>query len=245
MAFVNTFKPTDFTIVIDNKPVTSFGSNIMNLPEPKPEVPQRKYSLNTDYKVAGRSFAEYVTRRMLKDGIGFCPIADYRESATNLYGYIQAPVPKTDGDFLAYCHELGHCKSRQFANSSSYFNATWSGRWSKERLISEVNAWKWGIRYFKRLGFKMTDELVKIVQWSLDGYFKNSEDPVVAHNLSRDFEAYSGIKTETKHIPVDFTGCISYTSPIKVDKPKVKPKGHKPWHDLKDQQMKKAWRNQR
>lgn len=142
-------------------------------------------------------------------------------------------------------YNVGHCKSRQFANSSSYFNATWSGKWSKERLISEVNAWKWGIRYFKRLGFKMTDELVKIVQWSLDGYFKNSEDPVVAHNLSRDFEAYSGIKTETKHIPVDFTGCISYTSPIKVDKPKVAPKGHKPWHDLKAQQMKKAWRNQR
>lgn len=213
----------------------SFFSLLVN----KPEVPKRKYNLNTTYKVAGRSFAEYAIRRMMKDGIGFCPISDYRESSTNLYGYIQAPVPKTDGDFLVYCHELGHCKSRQFISSPSYFNATYAGKWRNERLISEVNAWKWGIRYFKRLGLKMTDDLMKIVQWSLGGYFENAQDPATANKLSQDFEAFTGIKTHKGFDVLKYS-----VAPAKA-KSYNKPKGHKPWHDLKARQMKKTWRNQK
>jgi hypothetical protein len=236
MAFVN----DSFTF----KTGTAFADIVkIKVEEEKPQVPKRKYNLTTEYTVAGRNFAEYITRRMMKDGIGFAPIDTYQESSTDLYGYIRAPVPKNDADFAAYCHELGHCKSRQFHDSYKMFNATWGGKWAKERLVSEVNAWKWGIRYMKRLGYKITEEIVKVVQWSLKSYFVNAEDEAVAHNLAREFEQYSGIKIETREKPVDFSMLSIYTEPKEIKK--TQPDGWKPWHDLKAKQIKKAWRHQK
>jgi hypothetical protein len=203
---MKTYKPEDVTITFGKG--TALKSIIsITVPEVKPEIPKRKFNLNTDYKIAGRSFAEYVTRRMLKDGIGFQAKTSYKEACTDLFSYIAAPVPQNDGDFLTYCHELGHCKSHQYFSSSSFYNATWSGKWTKERLVSEVNAWKWGIRYFKRLGYTLKEETIKIIQWSLDGYFANAEDLSIASKLSNEFKAYSGIDTKvptpTLNIPKD------------------------------------------
>ena len=215
--------------------------------EPKPEVPKKKYSLHTDYRVAGKTFAEYVTRRMLKDGIGFNPRSDWKDSCTDLYSYIAAPIPKTDAEFITYCHELGHCKSKQRIAYSSFFTATFGGKWAKERLVSEVNAWKWGIRYFKRLGLSLSEDVVKVVQWSLNSYFKNADDYSLAEKLSEEFEAYSGIVTEKyksfSSINHNYFGTTTFTYPVKPVIIKEKPKGWKPWHDLKQKQMKKSWKN--
>lgn len=188
----------------------------------KPQVPVRKHKMDTTYKIAGRSFREYIYRRLDKDGIGFAAKDTYQESCTDLYSYISSPVPQNDCDFLAYCHELGHCKSRQYASSTNFYNAAWNGKWKMERLVSEVNAWKWAIRYFRRLGYKMTDEAVKVVQWALNSYFKNAEDYSIAAKLSEEFEAYSGIKTETYKLYTGSPSTISsfsFTYPAKFTIP--------------------------
>ena len=77
MAFVS----DDFTVILDGKTLSGFSDlTPVKIDTPKPEVPKRKYNLHTDYKVAGKTFAEYVTRRMLKDGIGFNPKSDWKDS---------------------------------------------------------------------------------------------------------------------------------------------------------------------
>jgi len=240
------FSPQDFTITF-GKHIVSTSVVTITLPEPKPQVPQRKFNLDTHYKIAGRTFAEYVTRRMIKDGIGFQAKTSYRDACTDLFSYIAAPIPENDGDFLTYCHELGHCKSRQYFASSSFYNATWSGKWTKERLVSEVNAWKWGIRYFKRLGYKLEEETTKIIQWSLEGYFGNAEDLGIAKKLSDEFEAYSGINTKVPEPKSDSNKIVetSLSSKICPKYSDKKSQNWKPWHDMKTEQIKNQWKNQR
>lgn len=218
----------------------------INTDSPKPQIPSRSGRLDCTYKIAGRDFRQYINRRMLKDGIGFIRKDNYQDSSTDLYNYIAAPVPKTDSDFLAYCHELGHCKSRQYVSSTNFYNATWDGKWSMERLVSEVNAWKWAIRYFRRLGCTMGEETVKVVQWALNSYFKNAADFSVASKLSEEFEAYSGITTEKYKPFVSISNTTFFTypaKPVKIPVVTEKPKGWKPWHDLKQKQMKKQWKH--
>lgn len=216
----------------------------INIDTPKPKVPVRKHKMDTVYTIAGRSFREYIFRRLEKDGIGFTAKDTYQESCTDLYSYISSPVPQNDCDFLAYCHELGHCKSRQYATSSNFYHATWNGKWGMERLVSEVNAWKWALRYFRRLGYTLESKTIGVVQWALNSYFKNAADHSIARKLSEEFEAYSGIKTETYKPFVNGSNIFAY--PSKSSKiPLVreeKPKDWKPWHDLKQKQMKRQWK---
>lgn len=230
----------------------------INIDTPKPQVPVRKHKMDTVYTIAGRTFREYIFRRLDKDGIGFTAKETYKESSTDLYSYISAPVPQNDCDFLAYCHELGHCKSRQYVASTNLYHATWNGKWGMERLVSEVNAWKWALRYFRRLGYTLEDKTIGVVQWALNSYFANASDLSVASRLSKEFEQYSGIATKvpepvSNNIPsfkqyatatsfwVDES--TSWNRPKKACQEDVKPVNWKPWHDLKQKQMKKQWKH--
>lgn len=230
----------------------------INVDTPKPQVPVRKYKMDTVYTIAGRSFREYIFRRLEKDGIGFTAKDTYQESATDLYSHISAPVPQNDCDFLAYCHELGHCKSRQYATSTNFYHATWNGKWGMERLVSEVNAWKWALRYFRRLGYSLEEKTIGVVQWALNSYFSNAADLSVASKLSKEFEQYSGIATKvpepvSNNIPSfkQYTTATSFwvdestslNRPKKACQEDVKPVNWKPWHDLKQKQMKKQWKH--
>lgn len=233
MAFIE----NNFTITVSALPpfvVKDIG--------PRAAVPERKHKLDTDYKVANRPFKEYIWRRLEKDGIGFVAKDTYQDSSTDLYSYIAAPIPKNDCDFIAYLHELGHCKSRQHADSRNFYYSTWDGKWGMERLVSEVNAWKWALRYFRRIGLSLTVQTKNVVKVALESYFADASDINLANKLSKDFEEYCGIPTKCPHHH-------AYLEK-KICKPKEnfeqnKPNGWKPWHDLKQTQMKRQWKQQR
>lgn len=59
---------------------------------------------------------------------------------------------------------------------------TWNGKWGMERLVSRVNAWKWALRYFRRLGYTLEDKTIGIyIQWALNSYFSNASDLSMAN----------------------------------------------------------------
>lgn len=220
------------------------------------------------FRVAGRSFGQYCAKRVDKDSLGLIPISSWKDAATDCKTYIRSVIPKNCQEFLVYCHELGHCKSKQPASEPSF--GFFGGDWCNGRLICEYNAWVWGIRYFKRLGFKLSEQHEKIVKYSLESYFKSARDKFFAKTLSDKFEKWCGIATSVpepqpkKPFPTVSFGnpCKTSWDTVKIDdgplpwftwtdakaKPKPvkeKPKNWKPWHDLKAQQMKKSWKHQR
>lgn len=246
------FTSKDFTITINPStidPVVITGWDMgtgISIPKPK-KIPHARDAI----KVAGRSFSEYIGRRLLKDGVGFIPIAEEKEACTDRKTYIKSAIPLTAATFLIYAHELGHCKSFQPELESSF---GWGGT-CNGTLNREFNAWVWGMRYFRRLGFKINEECISIIQHSLESYFINSNDREYAKVLSEKFYNKFGVRTQvpekTKNGGYFMTSkptTISWDFGPKI-KPKCfeviteKPKGWKPWHDLKQKQMKKQWKH--
>lgn len=230
-------------------PITITGWDMgtgISIPKPK-KIPHARDAI----KIAGRSFSDYIGRRLLKDGVGFMPIAEEKEACTDRKTYIKSAIPLTAATFLIYAHELGHCKSFQPELESSF---GW-GNTCNGTLTREFNAWVWGMRYFRRLGFKINEECIKIIQYSLESYFTNAGDREYAKLLSEKFYNKFGVRTQvaekTKNGGYFITNkptTISWDFGPKI-KPKCfevtteKPKGWKPWHDLKQKQMKKQWKH--
>jgi hypothetical protein len=113
----------------------------------------------------------------------------------------------------------------------------------------------WALKYFRRLGFKITDECREAIVFALESYFNNCKDRSYAKKLSESFEKWSGVKTCVKELQVfDLSrttitfGGGGYTMNWCEDnkeKPIIKkPKNWKPWHDLKNNQLKKQWKRQ-
>ena len=204
----------------------------------------------TVYRIGSKTFSDLVAKRVTKDSLGFVPVQNWRDSATDCKAYIKAPIPKSDVDFLAYCHELGHCKSKQPEQDHFGMFSTWCNG----RLQCEYNAWVWALKYFRRLGFKITDECREAIVFALESYFNNSKDRTFAKKLAEDFERWCGVKTCVKERVVIDSSALTITfgghswtdwSTSPKEKPKVeKPKNWKPWHDLKNSQLKKQWKRQ-
>lgn len=199
-------------------------------------------------RVGSISFAQYTAKRLMKDGLGFLPISNVAESATDCRTYIKAPIPKDDIDLLAYFHELGHCKSKQPQQDFGI-----SG-WCKGRLQCEYNAWIWALKYFRRLGFPLTEGCEHAVKRFFGSYLNAASSVEFAKELSYNFYKSTGILVEVEDkfigrfsVNVGGVWLNEFTSLPKV-RPTVtqeKPKTWKPWHELKDKQIKKGWRNQR
>lgn len=223
----------------------------------------------SEFKVAGKRFSEYVGYRVYKDGIGFQPTKNWKDSATDCETYIKAPIVKDCVEFLVYCHELGHCKSKQSYEPLSAFGRAIG--WGNKRLDNEYNAWVWGIRYFRRLGFLITQSHKNVIKMSLESYFKEAYDNKYAIKLSEKFKDWCGIETdvpvkEKLTVRLSPTGNFSTIDWFTFDEltdlkfpplkwnPRVdfsdsieekKPAKWKPWMDLKNKQLKRSWKHQK
>lgn len=216
--------------------------------------PSSKHNIKSAIRVGRYSFAEYIGKRLIKDGLGFIPLVDNENKAYTQRGsHIVARIPENAEDFLVYCHELGHNKTPQPESSMGFFSSV-----DKNQLIREFNAWKWGIKYFQRLGFVMSEECKKSVKQSFESYTKGL-DKQLSGKFERELSRIAGIEIsaeESKHSlttikgrDITFTGWdlgeTVYRKPTKPALTTEKPKNYKPWHDLKSKQIKKAWRNQK
>lgn len=235
-------------------------------------IPSIRYT-ETDtakaFRIAGRSFGQYCAKRVDKDALGLIPVSKWEEAATDCKTYIRSVIPKNCQEFLVYCHELGHCKSKQPVSEPSF--GFFGSNWCNGRLTCEYNAWVWALRYFKRLGFKLSEQHEKIIKYSLESYFKAARDKLFAKVLSEKFEKWCGISTfvpepeQEREFPT-ISICTSTKSLGKTrwedfnmteglpwfdwtdikEKPiQKKPDNWKPWHDLKQKQLKKSWKNQK
>lgn len=216
---------------------------------------RKKVTARHAIKIGNHTFSQYMAKRLDKDGIGFKPAESWRDSATDCETWIMGEIPTGKVQFLAYCHELGHCKSVQPHTKESYYNMSIGGQWSNARLESEHNAWVWGLKYFRRLGFSIDKEMIDCILWSLEGYFKNAKDKLFAKILADKFKDKFGIECKVPepseyNYTTSFSNSFTFTvNDFKYAKPVViaekKPKHWKPWHDLKQKQMKKSWRSQK
>lgn len=236
-------------------------------PDKCPRIVYAETDTTKSFRVAGRSFGQYCAKRVDKDSLGLIPVNSWEEAATDCKTYIRSVIPRNCQEFLVYCHELGHCKSKQPASEPSF--GFFGGNWCNGRLSCEYNAWVWGIRYFKRLGFELSESHKNIVKYSLESYFKSARDKMFAKLLSDKFEKWCGIATyvpepqptmsfdtvsfgnpskievDWGNFKIDTVPWFTWTDKLKVKPVKERPKNWKPWHDLKAGQIKKSWRNQR
>ncbi len=108
-------------------------------------------------KIGSLTFAQYIGKRLEKDGIGFLPVDNYFGACTDRMSFIKAMIPKTEYDFLVYAHELGHCRGKQLPNVyyNSFFGVT------KDVVYNEFLATDWAFRYVKRLGMKFEKSVLE------------------------------------------------------------------------------------
>lgn len=270
------FKPSDVTITIGKGsqaiPITgwdfagdsfgvSFVDSIRSFTIPKPK--QRTYS--KAIPVAGRSFVEYLSYRMLKDNLGFVSIQRQFDASTHVGSHISSVIPESVEDLLVYFHELGHNKSKQPPRANGGFMGGFSS--CNGQIDCEYNAWVWAIKYFRRLGYQMTDSCKELIKKAFTSYLDNANDEghasVRANQLSnlvgidikvrqKDIIFPEGLidtfKTyENRYSPNTTFWCDEFTTIIGTEEfnPVKKPNGWKPWHDLKETQMKRQWKHQR
>lgn len=251
----------------ENKlPVTwpwDMANTVLDFSRPK------KRSVKTAIPVAGRSFAEYISYRLIKDNLGFVPIQDKWSASTHMGSHISSVIPESIEDLLVYFHELGHNKSKQPMTANRGFFGGFSN--CNATIDREYNAWVWALKYFRRLGYQMTDGCKELVKKAFKSYIDNAEDEgyasVKANRLSHlvgidirviekstagfnkyfttpsgiDWSDYFGSKQKAE-TTFWFDEFSKYPAE-KKEKPEVfMPKHWKPWHDLKQKQMKKQWK---
>lgn len=258
------FKPADFTITIDTgekkTPITGWdmGSSL----DTRSFLPKKR-TVKTAIPVAGRSFAEYISYRLTKDNLGFVPIQDKWSASTHMGSHISSVIPESIDDLLVYFHELGHNKSKQPTSANRGFFGGFSN--CNATIDREYNAWVWALKYFRRLGYKMTDSCKELVKKAFKSYIDSAEDEGYASVKANRLSHLVGIdiKAREKHLydlsfnrletfagkfhnpmftgkNIDFTW---YDEFAKIPSVIEKPKGWKPWHDLKQKQMKKQWKH--
>ena len=255
----------DFTITIDTGekkiPITGWDFSPLDARSFLP----KKRSVKTAIPVAGRSFAEYISYRLIKDNLGFVPIQDKWSASTHMGSHISSVIPESIEDLLVYFHELGYNKSKQPISTSRGIYGGFSN--CNATIDREFNAWVWALKYFRRLGYQMTDSCKELVKKAFKSYIDSAEDEgyasVKANRLSHlvgidikvkekhrfKFKSYinptTGIDWTKAFLPektIDFTWYDEFSKfPVK-EVLTEKPKGWKPWHDLKQKQMKRQWK---
>lgn len=175
-------------------PVTGWDFSDLHIKTPKggdvkPVECSRKKAEGA-LKIAGKTFPEYIAYRLMKDGIGFKVAKSLWDAATDRKNYIECTIPKTPKEFMVYCHELGHVKSRQYDQNYGIFLST-----CKNTLKNEANAWIWGIRYFKRLGFEITEEILSDMRYAFSTYTQNADRSAAQESLQY-LKAKTGVDFE-------------------------------------------------
>lgn len=221
----------------------------------KPKLRLRKKSkcaipVKTEFEIKGHSFSKYVHRLFEKHGVGFIPSQDYKHGRTDRTTFIQAPVPRNEIDFLVMAHEVGHIKSKQYEREREDYSY-WTETACDAMIENELNAWLWGLRYFRRLGFKLCNQGKKSVADAFYTYTKVAKNPRHAQRAWNILYEKFGINEPRKkdqqaviveHYHVSSTDSKSPNKPVFK---KIAAPSHKPWHDLKQKQTKKQWKNQR
>lgn len=210
------------------------------------QPPKKRYYTKA-IPVAGRSFVEYLSYRMIKDNLSFVAIGEQMMASTQIGSHISSVIPESIEDLLVYFHELGHNKSRQPPKESKGFYAGFSS--CRGTIDCEYNAWVWAIRYFRRLGYTMTSSCQELIKEAFLSYLNVASDyghaSVRANQMSRLIGTDISVINRNV-ISKEFT--ITRYADYAFDNPKPevkKPEGWKPWHDLKQKQQKKSWRNQK
>lgn len=270
-----TFNPSDVTITIGKGsqaiPITgwdfaedsfggSFVDSIRSFAIPKPK--QRTYS--KAIPVAGRSFVEYLSYRMLKDNLGFVSIQRQFDASTHVGSHISSVIPESVEDLLVYFHELGHNKSKQPPRANGGFLGGFSS--CNGQIDCEYNAWVWAIKYFRRLGYQMTDSCKELIKKAFTSYLDNANDEGHASVRANQLSNLVGIDIRVRQ-----KGSFGIGNPFRTDNNRYssnttfwfdefttignkgfkefervkKPNGWKPWHDLKETQMKRQWKHQK
>jgi hypothetical protein len=211
-------------------------------------------SSRTSFMIAGKTFSQYLERRLLVDNLGFRPANDMREASTDCGTIITAIVPQNPIEFLAYLHELGHVKSKQYERSHS---GMFFGGVCDATVENEYNAWVWALKYFKRLGFTLCNSGKAVVDKAFSSYTdKSSNRELVSqlwNNLYEKFDVQGSLSKKKYFNPVfestynfDVGNNVWTDIPSKPFRSKsrevVKTQG---WKELKEKQTKKAWKNQR
>ncbi len=262
-----TFNPSDVTITIgvgsEAIPITGwadsdFFKNFGQIARPK----QRTYS--KAIPVAGRSFVEYLSYRMLKDNLGFVSIQRQFDASTHVGSHISSVIPESVEDLLVYFHELGHNKSKQPPRANGGFMGGFSS--CNGQIDCEYNAWVWAIKYFRRLGYQMTDSCKELIKKAFTSYLDNANDEGYASVRANQLSNLVGIDIKVRQ-----KGSFGIGNPFRTDnnryssnttfwfdefttignkqfkefEPVKKPNGWKPWHDLKETQMKRQWKYQK
>lgn len=228
-----------------NIPIVGWGGYLDSLytdtrtPGSKKPLECSRRKVHGALNIAGKTFPEYIAYRLIKDGIGFKVARSIWEAATDRKNYIECTIPKTAQEFMVYCHELGHVKSRQYEQSSGFIG----GGVCENTLKNEVNAWIWGVRYFKRLGFEITEEILSDMRYAFSSYTKYADKRIVKESLNI-LELKTGISFECSNY-VTGPYLNNYMKKQKKSEGREKHKSWKPWHDLKQKQLKKSWKNQK
>lgn len=180
--------------------------------------------------IKGKTFPEYIQHRLVKDNLGFVPADNFSDGQTDCRSYIKAVAPQNPVEFLVYAHELGHCKSKQYVdNVLSGFTM----KVGKMTVRNELNAWLWALRYYRRLGFQLCKEGKAEIVKAFSSYLNLAEKSVAFEAAKVLNDAYGvGIKIN------------SYATAKPKEVMMVeKPQSWKPWHDLKQKQMKRSWKH--
>lgn len=252
--------PSSKSIPITGWADGDFFSNRVKVDLPK----KRTYS--KAIPVAGRSFVEYLSYRMLKDNLGFVSIQRQFDASTHVGSHISSVIPESVEDLLVYFHELGHNKSKQPPRANGGCLGGFSS--CNGQIDCEYNAWVWAIKYFRRLGYQMTDSCKELIKKAFTSYLDNANDEGHASVRANQLSNLVGIDIKVRQKGIRFPGGIidtfktyenrynpnttfwfdeftTITDTKEFEPVKKKPNGWRPWHDLKETQMKRQWKHQR
>lgn len=179
-------------------------------------------------KIKNLSFQKFLARRVEKDGIAFVPNPATYEARTNCESWIEAPIATTPAKFLAYAHELGHCKSKQYERDSGVFGF----RSCKGIVENETNAWLWALRYFRRLGFTLDKDCLEVLKTGYASYLTSATDKEHAKTCADKITQVCGVTFP--HIFKTFGTSKRQNKPQKIVKP---------WVQLQETKRKQRWRN--
>lgn len=243
------YTPEDITISFGG--ITITGWDLGDYYQSKPST--KKRTIKDAIPVGRMPFAQYISKRLLKDNLGFVPIQNRMEALTVPGQQISSVIPNCVEDLLVYFHELGHNKSKQPPSASRGFFGGFST--CNATVEREYNAWVWALKYSRRLGYELTQGCKEVVRQGFESYLNNANDEDYARLKANQLSALVCIEFEIKEkrkvtfgqnsLITTTTWFNDFGKPTLLEEEKQKPKGHKPWHDLKQKQMKKAWKHQR
>jgi len=218
------------------------------------QKPKCKRPSRTDFMIRGKTFSQYLEKRFVVDNLGFKPLDTLLAASTDGGSIIASVVPQNPVEFLTYSHELGHVKSKQYQRGMEYGFSLYSSV-CDNTLENELNAWVWGLKYFRRLGFTLCSAGKALVTETFSTYTEkctnkdfveycwstlyNKFDIQKPQRKNDSWKSFESNRIHEAYFYYDEVSPITERTEIE------KPKGWKPWHDMKQKQIKRQWKQQR